>query len=270
MENDGAKAGVPRPGPGGRLGKKAYRKRLHALHIELVKLQKHVIRCNDRILVLIEGRDAAGKDGVVKRIVRHLSPRETRVVALGKPSDRERGSWYFQRYVPHLPSPQEFVLLNRSWYNRAGVERVMGFCTDEEYEEFMESVLAFEQMLVKSGIRLMKYYLDITREEQQRRLEDRRGDPLKQWKISPIDAEAQRRWGDYSRARNEMLARTHNVVTPWTVVRADDKRAARINMISDLLLRLDYDGKDESVLLPDPNLVFRYEDAYLRNGMIAV
>lgn len=165
-------------------GKREYRKTLHILQVELVKLQKHFIQCNDKILVLLEGRDAAGKDGVIKRIVEHLSPRETRVVALGKPSDRDRGSWYFQRYVSHLPAEQEFVLFNRSWYNRAGVERVMGFCSDEEYEEFMQSVLDFEHMLVKSGIRLVKYYLDISGEEQRKRLKERRKDPLKQWNQS--------------------------------------------------------------------------------------
>jgi polyphosphate kinase len=251
------------------LGKKQYRKTLHKLHIELVKLQKHFIQHDDKILVLIEGRDAAGKDGVIKRIVRHLSPRETRVVALGKPSDRERGSWYFQRFVPHLPSTQEFVLFNRSWYNRAGVERVMDFCTDEEYEEFMQTVLGFEHMLARSGIKLLKYYLDISCGEQKRRLADRHKSPLKQWKVSPIDAVALERWDDYSRARNEMLARTHNAVTPWKVVRADDKRAARINLIKDMLLRLQYDEKDESVLLVDPDVVFQYDETYLRNGMIA-
>lgn len=251
------------------LGKKEYRKTLHALQIELVKLQKHFIKCNDKILVLLEGRDTAGKDGTIKRIVQHLSPRETRVVALGKPSDRDRGSWYFQRYVPHLPAEQEFVLFNRSWYNRVGVERVMKFCSDAEYEEFMETVLGFEHMLVRSGIKLLKYFLDITRDEQKHRLEDRRKDPLKQWKISPIDAEAQHNWDAYSLARNEMLARTHNPATPWTVVRADDKRTARINLIKDLLVRLHYEGKDEALLIADPNAVFRYEEAYVRNGMIA-
>ncbi len=252
-----------------RLGKKEYRQTLHTLHIELVKLQRYFIEHEQRILVLVEGRDAAGKDGVIKRIVRHLSPRETRVVALGVPSDRERGAWYFQRYVSHLPSTREFVLFNRSWYNRAGVERVMAFCTHEEYEEFMQSVVGFEQMLVRSGIRLFKYYLDISRDEQQRRLAGRRDNPLKQWKISPIDAEALNRWDDYSHARNAMLARTHNAVTPWKIVRADDKRSARINLIKDLLLRLDYDGKDEKVLLIDPDIVFEYADVHLRNGMIA-
>lgn len=246
-----------------------YRAVLHALQIELVKLQKHFIRCDDKILVLIEGRDAAGKDGVIKRIVRHLSPRETRVVALGKPSDREHGSWYFQRYVPHLPAEQEFVLFNRSWYNRAGVERVMGFCSDQEYEEFMQTAPEFEHMLVRSGIKLFKYYLDISRAEQKRRLKDRREDPLKQWKISPIDAKAIDKWSSYSRARNEMFARTQNPVAPWTVVRADDKRLARINLIKDLLMRLHYDEKDEAALLIDPDIIFPYSEAYVQNGAIA-
>ncbi|MDX3966906.1 MAG: polyphosphate kinase 2 [Bradyrhizobium sp.] len=251
------------------ISKQDYRETLHALQIELVKLQKHFIRCDDKILVLIEGRDAAGKDGVIKRIVQHLSPRETRVVALGKPSDRDRGSWYFQRYVPHLPAVQEFVLFNRSWYNRAGVERVMGFCTEAEHEEFMQTVLGFEHMLVKSGIKLLKYYLDISRNEQRKRLKDRHKDPLKQWKVSPIDAKATKHWADYSRARNEMFARTHNPVTPWTVVRADDKRTARLNLIKDLLSRLHYDDKDESMLHTNPEITFQYQESCVQNGMIA-
>ena len=246
-----------------------YKHALHALQIELVKLQKHFIKCNDKILVLIEGRDAAGKDGVIKRIVQHLSPRETRVVALGKPSDRDRGSWYFQRYVPHLPVPQEFVLFNRSWYNRAGVERVMGFCAEAEYEEFMETVLDFEHMLVKSGVKLLKYYLDVSREEQQKRLKDRRTDPLKQWKVSPIDAQAIKRWDDYSSARNEMLARTHNETSAWTIVRADNKRLARLNLIKDLLSRLHYGDKDAASLVADPQITFEYDEAHAQNGMIS-
>ncbi|MEQ1889094.1 MAG: polyphosphate kinase 2 [Alphaproteobacteria bacterium] len=249
--------------------KSSYKSELHKLQIELVKLQKHFIRRNDKILVLIEGRDAAGKDSVIKRIVQHLSPRETRVIALGKPSDRDRGSWYFQRFVQYLPAEQEFTLFNRSWYNRAGVERVMQFCTDEAYEEFMETVLEFEHMLVKSGIRLFKYYLDISRSEQKSRLEDRRRDPLKQWKISPIDAKALGNWKKYSLARNEMFARTHNPVTPWTVVRADDKRLARLNLIRDLLTRLHYEDKDDSVLRVNPDIIFQYQEIYLKNGMIA-
>ncbi|MCW5745085.1 MAG: polyphosphate kinase 2 [Alphaproteobacteria bacterium] len=251
------------------LAKGEYRKTLRALQVELVKLQKHFIRCNDKILVLLEGRDTAGKDGVIKRIVQHLSPRETRVVALGAPSDRDRSAWYFQRYVPHLPAAREFVLFNRSWYNRAGVERVMGFCNDAEYDEFMETVLDFEHMLVRSGTKLLKYYIDISHDEQKRRLEDRRTNPLKQWKVSPIDAEAPKHWKNYSLARNQMLARTHNPVTPWTVVRGDDKRQARLNLIKDLLSRLHYDDKDESVLIVNPAVIFEYDDIYVRNGMIA-
>ncbi len=251
------------------IAKTEYKAQLHALQIELVKLQKHFIRCNDKILVLVEGRDAAGKDGVIKRIVQHLSPRETRVVALGRPSDKDQSAWYFQRYVPHLPTAQEFVLFNRSWYNRAGVERVMGFCNDAEYHEFMESVVQFEHMLVRSGIRLLKYYLDISRAEQKSRLQDRRTDPLKQWKISPIDSQALDRWEAYSKARNEMLARTHNPITPWTIVRADDKKIARLSLIRDLLSRLDYDGKRKGLLRADPEILFRYEEEYVKNGSIA-
>ncbi len=252
------------------ISKDEYRATLHVLQIELVKLQKHFIECNDKILVLIEGRDAAGKDGVIKRIVQHLSPRETRVVALGRPSDRDRTAWYFQRYAPHLPAAQEFVLFNRSWYNRAGVERVMNFCTDVEYEEFMDTVLDFEHMLVRSGTKLLKYYLDISRDEQKKRLKDRREDPLKQWKVSPIDAQAIKHWDDYSVARNEMFARTHNPVTPWTVVRADVKRLARLNLIKDLLSRLHYCDKDAASLLVNPQIVFQYEETYIRNRMISL
>lgn len=246
-----------------------YRATLRALQIELVKLQKHFIHCNDKILVVLEGRDTAGKDGVAKRIIQHLSPRETRVVALGKPSDRDRTAWYFQRYVPHLPVAQEFAIFNRSWYNRAGVERVMGFCSDDEYEEFMETVNDFEDMLVRSGTKLLKYYLDISADEQKRRLKDRHKDPLKQWKVSPIDEQAVKHWDDYSVARDAMFARTHNPVTPWTIVRAGDKRSARINLIRNLLSRLHYAGKDETLLKADPDIVFEYRDEYVRNGMIA-
>jgi len=252
-----------------KMNRDTYREALYALQIELVKLQRHYIRNGDKILVILEGRDAAGKDGVIKRITEHLSPRETRVVALGKPSDRQQTEWYFQRYVPHLPAGQEFVLFNRSWYNRAGVERVMGFCTDEEYERFMETVLDFEHMLVRSGITLMKYYLDIEFETQIKRLEARRTDPLKQWKISPIDAVAAEHWDAYSVARNEMLTRTHTPITPWTVVRADVKRQARINLIRDLLSRLDYDDKDHAVVDGDPHVVFPFDPHRITHGMIA-
>ena len=246
-----------------------YKKLLRLLQIELVKLQRDLIKNDQKILVLFEGRDAAGKDGTIKRIVQHLSPRETRVVALGKPSDHDRRSWYFQRYVPHLPAAQEMVLFNRSWYNRAGVERVMGFCSEEEYEAFMHTVPAFEQMLIHSGIQLFKYYLDISKDEQKRRLAARHTDPLKQWKVSPIDEQALKHWKDYSEARNAMLTRTHSPLSPWRVVRADNKRDTRIHVLMDLLSRLEYADKDERLLRPDPNQVFEFDDSYLRNGVIA-
>ncbi len=249
--------------------KKSYKGSLRRLQIELVKLQRHFIKCDDKILVILEGRDASGKDGTIKRIIQHLSPRETRVVALGKPSDRDRTSWYFQRYVPFLPAAQEFVIFNRSWYNRAGVERVMGFCTEAEHEEFMGSVANFENMLVRSGVKLLKYYLDISKAEQKKRLADRKSDPLKQWKVSPIDEQAIKNWKAYSLARNEMLARSHNPIAPWTLVRADDKRLARLNIIKDLLGRLHYTGKDERLIRPDPQIVFRYDVSNLANVQLA-
>lgn len=251
------------------ISKKAYKKALRKLQIELVKLQRHFIECNDKILIIMEGRDASGKDGTIKRIVQHLSPRETRVVALGKPSDRDRTTWYFQRYVSYLPAAQELVLFNRSWYNRAGVEPVMGFCTAAEHEEFMGSVLDFENMLVRSGVKIFKYYLDISKDEQKRRLEDRKTDPLKRWKTSPIDDQAIKYWKAYSIARNEMLARTHNQMAPWTLVLANNKRLARLNIIKDLLGRLHYTDKDERLTHPDPQIVFAYDISNLENGQLA-
>ena len=247
----------------------SYARALRELQIELVKYQKHLIVHDERLLVILEGRDAAGKDGSIKHVVEHLSPRETRVVALGKPSDRESTAWYFQRYVPHLPAAQEFVLFNRSWYNRAGVEPVMGFCDAAQYEEFLDTVPVFEQMLVRSGIRLFKYYLDIDRDEQRRRLQARRTDPLKQWKLSPIDAAAQQHWKDYSRARNLMFARTHTLHAPWHVVRAGDKKQARLNLMRHLLSHLDYHGKLVEKVRPDPQVVFAYSEEALRSGLIA-
>ena len=190
------------------------KKILQSLFIELVKLQKEVISSDLKLLVILEGRDAAGKDGTIKRIIRHLSPRETKVVALGKPSDREEREWYFQRYSARLPVSGEFVLFNRSWYNRAGVEKVMGFCSNKEYKSFFIQVELFEEMLVNAGFKVLKYYLDISREEQEKRLADRKKDPLKQWKISPIDKEAIRYWKNYSEARNEMLSKTNFKHTP--------------------------------------------------------
>lgn len=235
-----------------------YEAQLHMLQVELVKLQRHFIGCGDRILVILEGRDAAGKDGSIKRIVEYLSPRETRVVALGKPSDRDRSGWYFQRYVPHLPVAEELVLFNRSWYNRAGVEHVMGFCTPAEHEEFMNSVPKFEEMLVNSGIKLLKYYLDIGKDEQIKRLAERKRDPLKQWKVSPIDAVAVKHWKAYSDARDAMLLRTHTAIAPWHVLRTDNKRLARLNLMRDMLSRLHYAGKKNKLVQPDTNIVFEF------------
>ncbi|MHB1515016.1 MAG: polyphosphate kinase 2 [Acidiferrobacteraceae bacterium] len=247
------------------MNKDTYLQELRKVQIELVKFQRHLIHHNDKILVLFEGRDGAGKDSTIKRITAHLSPRETRVVALGKPSNREDSQWYFQRYIPHLPSAQEFVVFNRSWYNRAGVEHVMGFCSPDQYEEFMNEVVVFEGMLVRSGIHFFKIYLDISKKEQKTRLAKREADPLKQWKVSPVDQKAIKHWGDYSRARDAMFVRTHTALTPWTVVRADDKKVARINVIKLLLSRLSYANKDKRLARPDTNIVSEYGAAYLKN-----
>jgi polyphosphate kinase len=250
------------------LDERNYRKQLVKLQIELVKLQREVIAKGERILVIFEGRDASGKDGTIKHITEHLSPRETRIVALGPPSDRERHSWYFQRYVRYLPSGGEIVLFNRSWYNRAGVELVMGFCTPAETRAFLEDVPAFEQMLVRDGIRFFKYYLDIDRREQKKRLAERRRDPLKQWKLSPVDAAAPKLWRQYSKARNEMFAKTHSPQTPWSVVRANDKHLARLNVIRDLLLRIEYRGRNPRLIVPDREIVFPFDPVCLTNGII--
>jgi len=222
--------------------KEWYFRELRRLQINLVKLHRHVIAEGLKVLVIIEGRDAAGKDGVIKRIAEHLSPREVRTVALGRPSDREQTQWYFQRFVSHLPAAQEIVLFNRSWYNRAGVEPVMRYCTAKDTEAFLRAAPEFERMLVRSGTTLLKYYLDISRGEQVRRLRERRQDPLKQWKLSPVDQAAQKHWRDYSRARDAMLSRTHHQDGPWIVVRADNKREARLNVIRDILARISFAG----------------------------
>jgi len=246
-----------------------YQAQLRKLQIELVKLQRHFIRRGDKILILFEGRDASGKDGSIKRIVANLSPRETRVVALGKPSSREQNNWYFERYVAQLPSAEEMVLFDRSWYNRAGVEKVLGFCTDSQYEEFMESVPKFEEMLVKSGIILLKYYLDISRGEQKRRLASRERNPLKQWKSSPIDAVALKHWRAYSDARDAMLLRTSTPLAPWRIIRTDDKRLARLNLIRDILSQLKYAGKKEKLVQPDPAVAFSFVPECISTGRLA-
>ena len=232
-----------------------YAVQIHLLQIELVKLQRQIISGGLRLLVILEGRDTAGKDGTIKCITEHLSPRETHVIALGKPSSREEGEWYFQRYVAELPSAGEFAIFNRSWYNRAGVEKVMGFCTDSQYKQFMGSVNEFEALLVDSGIQIIKYYLDIDKKEQAERLESRKTDPLKQWKISPIDQQAQHKWDAYSAARDLMLLQTSSVKAPWTVINANSKKHTHLNLIRDLLSKVNYQDKDEKILTVDPEIV---------------
>jgi polyphosphate kinase 2 len=251
------------------LGAKSYGRKLRQLQIELVKLQREVIARGLKVLVIFEGRDTAGKDGTIKRIAAHLSPREVRVVAPGKPSSREENEWYFQRFVPHLPAAQEIVLFNRSWYNRAGVEYVMKFCSRRERDAFLTMAPRFERMLARSGIFVLKYYLDISRAEQARRLSERRHDPLKQWKISPVDEAAQKHWRDYSRARDAMLLDTHQPEAPWTVVRADDKWHTRLNVIRDMLARIPAPGVARRHARPDPRVAREFSEKLISSGWIA-
>ncbi|MBU0749330.1 MAG: polyphosphate kinase 2 [Gammaproteobacteria bacterium] len=239
------------PQPTDRLARQQYFKDLFHLQGELVKLQDWVQHSRQKVVILFEGRDAAGKGGVIKRITQRLNPRVARVAALPAPNDRERTQWYFQRYVAHLPAAGEMVLFDRSWYNRAGVERVMGFCSDDEYEEFFRTVPEFEKMLVRSGITLVKYWFSITDEEQHLRFLGRIHDPLKQWKLSPMDLESRVRWEAYTKAKETMLERTHIPEAPWWVVQAVDKKKARLNCIAHLLSQLPYqDVPHPAVVLP--------------------
>jgi polyphosphate kinase 2 len=227
-------------GKGAGKGPFQYEKELRRLQIELVKLQEWIRHERLRVVVLFEGRDAAGKGGAIKRVTETLNPRICRVVALGTPTEREKTQWYFQRYVAHLPAAGEMVLFDRSWYNRAGVERVMGFCTEPEYLEFMHSCPEFERMLIRSGIILIKYWFSVSDEEQERRFRERIEDPTKRWKLSAMDLESRRRWADYSRAKDEMFAMTDTRQAPWFVVNAEDKKRARLNVIHHLLSRIEY------------------------------
>jgi polyphosphate kinase 2 len=237
-----------------RLNKKFYFKELERLQIELVKLHEWVKKENLKVVVLFEGRDAAGKGGVIKRITQTLNPRICRVIALGVPTEREKSQWYFQRYVSHLPAAGEMVLFDRSWYNRAGVERVMGFCTDDEYWEFLRSCPRFEEMLIQSGIILIKYWFSVSDEEQDRRFRERINDPLKRWKFSPMDLESRSKWVEYSRAKDEMFAYTDSKISPWYVVNADEKRRARLNCMSHLLSQIPYkEVKHGKISLPGIN-----------------
>jgi len=235
----------------GKLKRKVYEDRLAELHFELVKMQYWIKEAGQKLVLLFEGRDAAGKGGAIKSITDPLNPRGCRVIALGTPSDRERTQWYFQRYVEHLPAAGEIVLFDRSWYNRAGVERVMGFCTEADVEEFFRTVPEFERMLVRSGIVLVKYWFSITDEEQNLRFLMRIHDPLKQWKLSPMDLESRRRWEEYTKAKEEMLERTHIPEARWWVVEGNNKKKARLNCIRHLLQQIPYDDvTHDPIVLP--------------------
>jgi len=242
--------------------RRIYFRELFRLQAELVKLQDWVVATGHKVVILFEGRDAAGKGGVIKRITQRLNPRVCRVAALPAPNDRERTQWYFQRYVSHLPAAGEIVLFDRSWYNRAGVERVMGFCSDEQYEEFFRSVPEFERMLVRSGIQLMKYWFSISDDEQYARFLGRIHDPLKQWKLSPMDLESRSRWEAYTKAKEIMLERTHIAEAPWRVVQAVDKKKARLNCIHHLLQQMPYKEVPHAPIVLPPRV--RHED-YIRH-----
>ena len=255
-----------------KIARHIYFNELIRLQKELIKLQDWVVATGERIVVIFEGRDSAGKGGAIKRITQRLNPRVCRVAALPAPNDREKTQWYFQRYVAHLPAAGEIVLFDRSWYNRAGVERVMGFCTDAQYEEFFESVPEFERMLVRSGIRLIKYWFSISDDEQESRFMSRIYDPLKQWKLSPMDLESRRRWEDYTKAKEVMFERTHIPEARWRVVEGDDKKKARLNCINHLLSQIPYQEiQRDNVVLPEREHHDNYqrepiaEDMYVPN-----
>jgi polyphosphate kinase 2 len=259
-ENDiqvGGDLPAPKPDDGKtlQLGKDCdYERELRRLQVELVKLQEWIRHEGLRVVVLFEGRDAAGKGGAIKRITESLNPRVCRVVALGTPTEREKTQWYFQRYVPHLPAAGEMVLFDRSWYNRAGVERVMNFCTEAQYREFMQSCPEFERMLIRSGIRLIKYWFSVSDEEQEKRFQERMKNPTKRWKLSPMDLQSRKHWAEYSRAKDEMFALTDTKQSPWYVANAEDKKCARLNVIRHLLSLFDYlDLTPEPLELPKLN-----------------
>ena len=243
-----------------KMKKAAYEKELYVLHIELQKLQSWVKKQDERVVILFEGRDSAGKGGTIKRFTQYLNPRSAHIVALGKPDEKERGEWYFQRYIRRLPTTGEMAFYDRSWYNRAGVERVMGFCTPQQTESFFAQVTEFEALLKQDGIRLFKIWLNIGQAMQLKRFHKRRHDPLKHWKLSPIDLASLTRWDDYTKARDEMFARTHNEATPWLCIKANDKRRARLAAIKSVLQEIPYDSKaGEDLLTPDPKIVLSPE-----------
>jgi polyphosphate kinase 2 len=243
-------------------------KELERHQLALVHWQQHAMASGEKVLIIFEGRDAAGKDGAIRTVTEHLSVRSTRIVALAKPSDREHSQWYFQRYVPRLPAAGETVIFNRSWYNRGGVERVMDFCTPKEAEVFLRDVPTFEAMLLESDLKLVKLWLDVSKDEQAKRLKERRTDPLKVLKASPLDAAAQDKWQDYSAARDEMLMRTSLPKTPWVCVRADHKKTARLNIIRHLVRALGSKKIAKMLPAPDPDVLFEFEAAALSDGRL--
>ncbi|HTK35229.1 MAG TPA: polyphosphate kinase 2 [Caulobacteraceae bacterium] len=245
-----------------------YEAELRTLQTALVRTQMAAMESGEKILVVLEGRDAAGKDGVIARITEHLAPRNTRVVALPKPTDRQVTQWYFQRYVPHFPAAGELVIFNRSWYNRAGVERVMNFCTPTQLEQFLRDAPEFERMLLEADVKLVKYWLDISKKEQAVRLDARRTDPLKALKVSSLDAEAQKRWKDYTVARDDMLMRTHTAWAPWVCVRNNHKKRGRLNLIRHLLHATAPEKVRKDISPPDPAVVFAFEPSCLTDGRL--
>jgi polyphosphate kinase 2 len=247
----------------------AYERQLETLQLALVRWQAEAMQTGERVVVVFEGRDGAGKDGSIKRIVEHLSVRATRVVALPKPTPVQETQWYFQRYVAHLPSAGELVIFNRSWYNRAGVERVMGFSSPEAQDRFLRDAPDFERMLVESGVKLIKYWLDISKKEQAKRLEAREDEPLKALKVSALDHVALKKWDAYSKARDEMLTRTHTALCPWTCVHADHKKAARLNIMRHLVRTVAPASIPKDVEAPDPNVVFTFETEAVKDGRLA-
>jgi len=238
----------------------AYEKQLRDLQIELVKLQQWVLKENKRVAVIFEGRDAAGKGGNIRRFMEHLNPRSSRLVALNKPTNVEKGQWYFQRYIKELPSPGEIVFFDRSWYNRAVVEPVMGFCSDKEYNDFLVQVPEFEHMLYEDGLIIIKFWLSISKEEQLKRFNARNNNPLKRWKFSPVDKKGQELWDTYTHYKDEMYSKTHTTYCPWMIIKTNHKKTARLEAMRYVLSRFDYDGKKETstLLTPDPNVVMRY------------
>ncbi|MCG3749223.1 MULTISPECIES: polyphosphate kinase 2 [unclassified Amycolatopsis] len=245
-----------------RMPREEYDETKYLLQVELLKLQNSISETGSRHVILFEGRDAAGKGGTIKRFMEHLNPRHARTVALAKPSDREAHQWYFQRYVQHLPTAGEMVLFDRSWYNRAGVEQVMGFCSPDQYEQFMHQVPLFEEMLVESGITVTKFWFSVTQAEQRTRFIIRQVDPVRQWKLSPMDLQSLDKWDDYTAAKEAMFLRTDNDHAPWITIKSNDKKRARINAMRYFLSRFDYEGKDEKIVgEPDPLIVKRGRDA---------